>query len=485
MGNFSVYGYVTDDWKLKPNLTLNLGLRYEMNAPTYDSKNALSRYNPAKGLIELGEGVPNPTDPALIPLVDTTGSKFRYLYNWDNNNFAPRLGLAWQPFHKDNIVVKGGYGVFYNGPIQFNQYISAMTQVPVRTPQTFTVGSVTPGSTALSLATAFTGGAGFYTAFGVEPSQRTPYIQEWSTGVQNQLSPTIVAEITYLGSKGTKLANNQNINTVPLSVPYALRGQTTRPNAKFGNVTYALNSNSSTFHSLQTSVRKNLRNGTSFLFAYTWGKSIDFAGGTGSSSNSSGSYQDPRNVAADRGLSDFDIRHRIVFSPVVELPFGKNKLFLNHGISSAIFGGFQISGIFAYQTGRPFTVTSSNNNRSRTFGAGDRPNLVANPNAGPRTVSQWFNTAAFVEPAAGLFGNAGRNIVTGPSNLQVDLTIARQIPIHERVAAQIRIESFNLPNHGNFFNPFGSAAQTGTSTFGQITNTYDPRQLQAAVRILF
>jgi len=486
MGSYSIYGYAIDDWKIKPNLTLNLGLRYEMNAPSYDSKNVLSRYNPATQRLELGEGVPTPTDPALLALVDVNAPKFRYLYNFDNNNFAPRVGFAWQPYHKDTMVVKGAYGVFYNGPIQFNQYISAMTQVPVRTPQTFQVNSpVTPGSVAISLASPFTGAAGNYTAFGAEPQQRTPYIQEWSVGVQQQLSDSIVAEFTYLGSKGSKLANSANINTVPLSVPVAQRNQSTRPDPKFGNITYAYDSNSSTFNSLQISVRKNLRHGSSFLFAYTWGKSIDYNGGTGSSSNSSGNYQDPRNIAAERGLSDFDIRHRIVFSPVYELPFGRNQKFLNHGLGSAIFGGFQISGIFAYQTGRPFTVTSNATNRSRTFAGADRPNVTGDPNAGPKTVLQWFNTAAFVEPASGIFGNAGRNIVRGPDNLQVDMTIARQFPIHERLAGQFRIEAFNLPNRPNFFNPYSAATQLGSSSFGQITNAYDPRQLQAALRLIF
>jgi len=487
MGSYSFYGYAVDDWKIRPNLTLNLGLRYENNAPAYDSKDVISRYQPSTGLIQLGNGVAFPTDPALVPLVDPSGNKFKYLYNFDNNNFAPRIGFAWQPYHKDSTVIKGGYGIFYNGPIQFNQYISAMTQVPVRTPQTFTAVAVTPGNVSINLATPFTGSQGFYTAFGAEPQQRTPYIQNWSFGFQQQMSDSIVLDLSYVGSSGTKLPYARNINAVPISVPFASRAQATRPDAKFGNLTYAYDTNSSNFHSLQASLRKNLKHGTSFLMAYTWAKSIDQSGGTASGSNSSGVPQNPYNPAAERGLSDFDVRQRIVFSPVLELPFGKDKMFLNHGLGSVLLGGFQLSGIFAYQTGRPFTIVDSNTNRTRTFGAGDRPNIVVgqNPNAGPKTVGQWFNTAAFVDPTDGSFGNAGRNIVTGPDNLQVDLTLARQFPIHERFSGQLRIESFNLPNHANLFNPYSAATQFGSSTFGQITNAYDPRQLQAALRILF
>ncbi|WP_263409938.1 TonB-dependent receptor [Terriglobus tenax] len=496
MGNYAFYAYAMDDWKILPNLTLNLGIRYENASPAYDSKNVQSRYNPATQRIELGLGVPNPTDPALLALVDVNAPKFKYLYNFDNNNFAPRVGLAWQPFSKETTVVKGGYGVFYNGPIQFNQYISANTQVPVRTPQTFTAASVTSG-TSIPLATVFSGSGtpGFYTAFGAEPKQSETYVQMYSLGVQQQLTTSIVAEINYVGSKGTKLPQARNINTVPLSV--TTRNQAARPDPKFGNITYAENANSSNFNSLQTSVRKNLKDGVSFLFAYTWAKSLDYAGGTGSGSNSSGNYQDPRDKRLEYSLSDFNVKHRIVFSPVAELPFGKNKPFLNHGLSAAIFGGFQLSGIFAYQTGRPFTITSAATNRSLTFAGADRPNTVGDPNAGPKTVKQWFNIAAFQEPNSAVFGNTRRNTVIGPDNLQLDVTLARQVKFTERIGAQFRLETFNLPNRPNFFNPFSASAQlptnattilnpsTYTGTFGQITNAYDPRQLQAAVRILF
>jgi hypothetical protein len=501
MGNFALYGYAMDDWKIRPNLTLNLGLRYENASPAYDSSNVISRYNPDKQLIELGQGVSNPTDQSLLSLVDTTGSKFRYLYNFDNNNFAPRIGFAWQPFNKESTVVKGGYGVFYNGPIQFNQYISANTQVPVRTPQTFSAARVASG-VSIPLAGVFSGGGaqGFYTAFGAERKQPETYVQMYSLGVQQQLTSSIVAEINFVGSKGTKLPASRNINTVPITS--TVRSQAGRPDTKFGNVTYAENSNSSNFNSLQTSVRKNLKGGVSFLFAYTWGKSMDYSGGTGGGSNSSGAYQNPRDKTLERSVSDFNVKHRIVFSPVAELPFGKNKAWLNHGWQSAIFGGFQLSGIFAYQTGRPFTITSANTNRTGTFSGADRPNTIGDPNAGPKTVSRWFNIAAFQEPAAdsnslGVFGNTRRNTVLGPDNLQLDMTLARQVNFTERIGAQFRIETFNLPNRGNFFNPFSSSAQlpttattsnwsTGyTGNFGSITNAYDPRQLQAAVRILF
>jgi hypothetical protein len=470
-GFYSYYGYVGDDWKATKYLTINLGIRYEFNSPAYDSKNVISRFNASTGQIENGYGIP--------------GGTFRYLYNFDWNNFAPRVGFAWQPFKQDKTVVKGAYGVFYNAPIMFNQYISASTQPPVRAPQTYTAVVATPGSLSIALNNPFpTNLPGPFTLFGAEPKQPTPYIHEWSIGIQQALTKSLVLEAVYMGSHGSRLSNTRNINTVPIGIPGI---QANRPFPAYGNITYALNSDSSSFNSLQTKLQQTYHNGISYLMAYTYGRSIDQNGGTGSSSNSSGVFQDPRNPSADRGLSDFNVKHRLVFSPVLELPFGRGKSYLNSGLPAAIFGGFQLSGIFQFQTGRPFTITDSASNTSGTFAAGDRPNLVSgqDPNAGPKTVKQWFNTAAFVLQPAGQFGHAPRNNVIGPSTIQVDTTIAREFPIYERVHGQLRVEAFNVLNHPNFFNPYGAAAQFGTSSFGQITNAYNPRELQAALRFTF
>jgi predicted extracellular nuclease len=206
--------------------------------------------------------------------------------------------------------------------------------------------------------------------------------------------------------------------------------------------------------------------------------------------------QNVYNLRADRGLSDFDVRHRLVFSPVAELPFGKGKAYLSHGIASAIAGGFQLSGIFSWQTGRPFTVTDSSTNNSGSFENADRPNRIANPSASvdtvtgakTHTVQEWFNVSAFQLAPKLQFGNAGRNIVTGPSYTDLDLTLARSFSIDkhfERLKGQFRVESFNLLNHPNFFNPLSTATQFGTSSFGQVTQANNPRQFQFAARILF
>jgi hypothetical protein len=223
--------------------------------------------------------------------------------------------------------------------------------------------------------------------------------------------------------------------------------------------------------------------------SYTYAKSIDGGGGIGSSSNSSGAPQNVYNLRAERALSDFDIRHRFVFSPVAELPFGKNKRYLTHGLASALAGGFQVSSIFSFQTGRPFTVSSNSTNGSRSFtsvtGGADRPDLVGDPNAGPKTAAAWFNVAAFRTPLAGNFGTAGRNIVIGPRNTELDATLSRNFGIYEGVRGQFRAEAFNVFNHPNLFNPAGSSALYGNAAFGTITQAYDNREFQFGLRILF
>ena len=516
--------FFLDDWKVTPHLTLNLGLRWELDQPVYSGKNTLSNFS-----LPLGQ------------FLVAGPNSYKHLYNYDWNNFAPRIGFAYQPYGSDKTVIKGAGGVFYNTPLLYNQFLTNGTQAPFRLVPTFTSTAATPitfanpfpglGTTAFNPCTTLSTTANglpctpVLTGLSINPGYRTPYITEWSLGVQQVLSKALVMEITYFGSKGTKLPLSINANQInPASIDPtkpATYGQAARPYPTFSTISSQDTRADSEFHSLQTSLRQQFTGGLSFLLAYTFAKSIDGGGGIGSGSNSSGTGQNQYYLRGDRGLSDFDVRSRLVFSPVYELPFGRNKAFLNHGIGSALAGGFQLSGIFQFQTGRPFTVSNSSSNGSSTFGNADRPNLVGDPNASvdsvtgakTHTVQEWFNTHAFALAARpvtigtttslsqiGLLGNAGRNIVTGPRYTEVDMTLARSFPIFERVNGQFRVEGFNLANHPNFFNPLTQGVQTPTSfspngangtttatstTFGAITQANDNREFQFSLRLLF
>ncbi len=528
----STHLFLQDDWKVNPFLTLNLGIRWELDKPVYSPHSTVSNFDIAAQQFTAagsgaGSGLVTGYSTTTQKFVTNGASSFDHLYNYDWNNFAPRVGFAWQPLKKDTTVIKGAMGIFYNTPLLYNQFLTNGTQAPFRYVPTYT--SAATGI--VNLANPFPSGglapcvvntqhsanpgcANVLAALSIAPNYRTPYITEWSLGVQQALTKSLVLETTYFGSKGTRLPLTINLNQINLSTynptitaTQASIPQYARPFSGYGTVNNQDTRANSEFHSWQNSLKQSYSKGITFLLAYTFSKSIDGGGGIGSGSNSSGSPQNIYNLRAERGLSDFNVAHRVVFSPMVELPFGKNKAYLTHGVGSALAGGWQISGIFSFQTGRPFTVTNSASNNSGSFGSADRPNVIADPNASvdsktgakTHTVSEWFNINAFqlaqgfvgynkttgAAAIPGQFGNAGRNIVIGPKYTELDLTLARNFPIFERVNGQFRAESFNLLNHPNFLNPLTQGVQFGTSPFGTLTQANDNREFQFSLRILY
>jgi hypothetical protein len=249
---------------------------------------------------------------------------------------------------------------------------------------------------------------------------------------------------------------------------------------------------SSNFNSLQAKLQKNYSDGISYLLSYTYSKSLDNAPGQGSGSDSSsGTPQDSHNLKGEYGLSDFDTRQRLVFAPVAKLPFGNGQRFVQRGLLADVVGGWQLSGIFSYQAGRPFTVYDAASNTSGSYNGADRPNVTGDPN-GPnpngtkiRTVKQWFNTSAYAVQPAGTFGNAGRNSLIGPHFINLDTSLVRNIPVHDSKFIELRLEAFNVANHPNFYNPRTTAINVGNASFGQISNAYSQRELQGAVRFVF
>jgi len=460
-----------DDWQYRQNLTFNLGLRWEYDSPLRDYENNLSGFDAANGTITWAGHNGTPDE----------------LYKKDLNNFGPRVGFSWQPYKENSTVVRGGFGVFYNVPVLLQQFVNVLSQYPVRNPQTFTATTANP----INLGNAFpaANAPGSRTATGIDPNYATPYVNEWSLGVQQTLSKTAFFELTYVGSKGTKLPSEININQAvlgsgsensrrPYQAPYA--GLT------FGNVTYLQTEGNSYYHSLQAKLQQNYSNGLSYLVAYTYGRSIDEgAGGSDSSSDSSKAL--PQNSYApsgERGLSDFDVRQRLVVSPVYDLPFGKKGRYLTSGWQSYLVGGWQISGIIQWQTGRPFTIYYGTDN-SNTGEGSDRPNVTSNPNShAPHSVSEWFNTSAFIAAPAGTFGDESRNAVEGPGYVDADAAIMRSFPIRNEIKLNFRAESFNLANHPNFYNP-NPSSYFGTGSFGKLSQAYDQREEQFSLKLLF
>ena len=476
-------GFAQDDWKLSPRLTLNFGLRYEYNIPIYDHRNLLSNFNPVTGQIDIAgqNGVPRAV--------------------WDANykDFEPRFGLSFQPFHKSRTVLRAGYGIFYNSPA-LNNVNSGPQQsnAPFVSAQTFNSSNAAPVTLNNPFPTG-NGPAGTLTLSAISRHLPDAQSQQWSFNIQQELTHSMVLEVGYQGSKGTHLPLLYNINQ-PIPGPGTVaQKQALRPYPQFGNITYNTSRGDSSFNGLITRLEQRYHNGLSFLLSYLYGKSIDDTPGTPYNvTPSRSSAMDPTNFSRERGLSGFDIRQRLVISPVYQFPFGKGKQFLNNNaVASAIASGWELSGILTLQSGRPLTALVSADN-ANVLGNVDRPNVIGDGNAGLHTDQQWFNSCRLVSnvatgcapgesPAwalapAGTFGNAGRNNIIGPSFKNLDVVLSRVFQIRERLAMQFRVEAFNAFNHPNLDAP----VQTfDNPSFGSVQVAEAARQLQFGLKIRF
>jgi len=448
-----------DTWRLRRDLVLTLGLRYEYNSPAVDAANRADVYDQATGsLVQLGQ----------------SGSP-RGGYHADYHNFAPQIGLAWSPGGRDTTVLRAAYGIHYDQsslapgeglyfsapyynfdlyyPIQGLVNLSLSDPFPSNFPVPY------PGS-----------------AIAFQSDLRTPYIQQWNFGVQRQIGKPRVLEIAYVGSKGTHLIDSRNIDQPQPSVNQENPG----PNSKFSEIDIIESQANSTYNSLQARLQQRLWQGLSLLASYTYAKSIDDASGFFNTTGDPNFPQNSYDLSAERGRSDFDIRQRFTLSYAYDLPFLKRHRWL---------GGWQSFGVLTVQTGQPFTVALlPDNDNSNTgisqlgFGANDRPNIAGNPTIVSPTPQEWFNTAAFATPPYGSFGNAGRNILSGPGLQAVNVSIVKNIVVSERLNIQLRTEFFNALNHANFNLPDNFL---GSPTFGQVVSAQDPRRIQFAVKLMF
>jgi hypothetical protein len=304
---------------------------------------------------------------------------------------------------------------------------------------------------------------------------RAAYTQQWNFSIQQEIGRNRVIEAAYAGSKGTKLLGGRDLNQ-PLP---SARRPNPRPMPQFDDITVLESRANSNYHSLQVRFQQSLRRGLTGLASYTWSKSIDDASGFFSSAGDPNYPQDSLHASLERGLSNFDLRHRLSLSYSCDLPLGRGRL----------RGGWQTFGVWTFQSGRPFTVAllsnldNSNTGRANLgFGANDRPNVSRNPALSVRTPERWFDTTAFTLPPFGSFGSAGRNILTGPGYRNINASLVKNLTLTERAALQFRAEAFNLLNRTNLDLPdifFGSP------TFGRIQSAQSPRRVQFGLKLLF
>ena len=476
---YNEYGaFVQDHWHATRRLTLSLGLRYDLFTPPVERHNRQSDF-----LIETG----------TILLAGQNGVP-RSIVRTQKHNFSPRIGLAFRI--NDKTVLRSAYGLYY-----FNeQGIGGSTRLFINFPfaQQFTVTCpTTPPTPCLSTGTAIVAAT---TATQVslpnvvyQPvANLTPKIQQWHLTLERQVGSTLIFRIAYVGSHGNHLNLNINENNVPFGVP-----QSEKPFPQFAVINGWEPRGISNYNALQLSAEKRYSHGLSFLAAYTWSKSLDEgAGGNSSTGESRLNIQDPHNISANYGPSNFDLRHRFTLSTIYELPFGRGRRFMTNSgaLAEKVAGGWQLTSILTAQSGPPFSVFLSG--RGPTSGFFTRPNRICNGNLSSdrQSIHEWFDPACFVAPPLGSFGNAGRNIFTGPGLFTWDLGVAKDFPIHERLGIQFRSEFFNVLNHPNFGLPNATLLCTvptpaglncsGSPGAGTITTVVtNARQIQFALRM--
>ncbi|MDQ1473089.1 MAG: hypothetical protein QOJ99_4569 [Bryobacterales bacterium] len=457
-------GFVQDDWKLTPRITLNLGLRYEFAPPVTEAKNHQANF------IAAGSG-------SLVYAKD--GSlEDRTLVKVNTKNFAPRVGLAWSL--NDKTVVRGGYGIYYL-LLQRNGSENQVALNPPYLRQTTLVGTST--APAFLLQNGFPTGLldpaninlGLTRIRAVDPNSATPYVQQWSLGIQRMLPAGMVATVDYVGTKSTHLDIIHDLNQ-PITGA--------KPYPGFAYIEYQQALGNQSYNGLEASLQRRFHNGLSLNAAWTWSKSIQTTW---------------TQTYFTRALSGFDVPQRFVASYVYELPFGKDKPFLGNGFGAALLGGWRTAGVYTFSSGLPFSVSSGStySNALDSYGATNAlPNVIGIPTI-VGTPSCWFYVStnkscvgsapnasnAFALQQPGQIGNAGVNILRGPHSTVFDFSLMRDFRFHESANLQFRWEVFNLTNTAMFALPGATLSSGSVSTISSLAG--DPRVMQFALRLSF
>ena len=483
--------FVEDDWRVTPRLTVNIGLRYDLNGVIHEAKNRLANFDPANGIHQVGNGIDSP-------------------YGGDHNNFAPRIGIAWDPRGNGKTVVRAGGGVTYEIPhlsvfLGQNGVNNASTAGLNVIPTSPASGIPGASGTILAGATNFPGSALNWTVAGpiFQPSVdcsatpcdilgashnlRTPYVITWNVNLQQALTRTTSLQVGYVGNRGVKLYSVRDINQVdpllddggeqlgrPFNNLYPFRGY----------INFLENGYTSIYHGLQATLTQRAWRGMNFVAGYTWAHAIDDV-----SLNRAAQPQDSFNPGNERASGDQDVRHRFTLAFSYDLPSVKN--------SHQLLEGWQMNSIAYLQTGAPWGLVdgfANGNDISLTGEFSDRWNIVGDPknitwlktghvpffdfttpakspqacldHADPAQLAAFGcfmeNGTILVPPNAGSFGNIGRNTFRGPSQVNWDFSLVKNTRITERVSFQFRAEFFNLLNHPHFANPENPAENIQT-----------------------
>ena len=472
--------FVQDDWKVTDKLSLNVGLRYEVDTPTRELNDKWTNFDVVTGKMLI----------AGFNTDSATGVRA------DKNNFAPRLGFAYRV--RKGTVLRGGAGIFFNpagsegllmrrhrqlpfGPINtvdINQFVAAPRRVSDGLPP---IPNLDPAVVANNPVG---------TLIAINPNFRSGYAEQFNLQLQQQLPKDLIFKIAYVGNLGRRLETQFNYNqTVPGPEAPALRRPLRFIAPNVINADYQVSDGLAAYHSLQTTIERRFASGIGFLTAYTWAHSIDIVANQFGGADNGPMPQDIRFRRNDRGNSGFDQRHRLVHSMNYELPFGKGRKFSTSSkLGDNLIGGWDMNMIMAVQSGLPFTPVLAN---SVSNAGGSRPDRYKSGAIDNPTVAKWFDTsfgtaasgAAWGAPALFTFGNGGRNILSGPGRVNFDYSVFKNFALTEKLKLQFRTEMFNLFNHAQFDLPNTAIGNPNAGIITSIVGT--PRQIQFALRLSF
>jgi hypothetical protein len=466
--------YVQDDWRVTTRLTVNLGLRYELSIPWYQPQNYWATFRPGQ------QSTVYPNAPLGEVFYGDAGIP-RGMVPTQKNMYAPRVGFAWDLFGDGRTSLRGGGGLFYD---QIPADIIQNTMQPFR----YTFNYNTPyslsdplrGQAPLPLTSNISNPTfvGLPTMVFPDRNLKTPYVEHVNLSLQRELFRDTTVEIAYVGKFGHHLLYSVETNPAVYAP-----GETASTIDKYrliqgwGSLVSMQSSANSSYHALQVQGTKRLSHRFSVMGAYTFSKAIDL---TSSTSPESNLPSDPFDISLERGLATFNAKHIGSLSWILDLPTLEGKRAAVRGV----LGGWQLNGLFTARSGTPINVTTGSDIALSGTGS-QRPNLVgdwrlSDNRSKSELIATWFNPAAFQLPAAGTFGNAGRDIVIGPPSTTTNLALVKNFPVpFGRV--QVRSEFFNVFNHVNFSNP----GSTMGSSLGRITSAGSARVIQFAVKVLY
>ncbi|HUQ90933.1 MAG TPA: hypothetical protein VM120_04565, partial [Bryobacteraceae bacterium] len=497
--------YAQDQFKVNQKLTLNYGVRYQLLGPYYDRYGSIANFDPKTGafvLPEAGMSHVNPFYPKNIPILSASQAGFpeKTLVRFPKNSVYPRIGAAYKPFADDKTVIRAGYGIY--GNLVYGSLARALGGGPFSGSTTYT-NAITNGVPLFSFPSPFlpTGATATQNAFGVNPELSTPYTQQWNLTVERQVAGAAL-RVSYVGSHSVNLIYTRNLNQPPPStIPFS---NNRRYYPIFNNISYYENGGNQRYNGFQATIAKNYGNSLTFNTGYTWAKDLtDTQEGTFTGQT----IQDQFDRRSEKANNLLTATHRVYGYAIYQLPVGKGRRYLNGSrAGNLVLGGWQIAVNGMMQSGQFFTPTFAGFDPSNTNSIGGRPDVVAgvstNP-AGERSISNWFNAAAFKIPGCpdgtpicarpdniGRFGNAGIGILRGHPISNFDLALSKYFPLRENLRLQFRLNMANALNHPNFALPASNISVP--ATVGRITSsvpatfgTVAPREIDLQLRIEF